>query len=144
LLLGSSEGFLNEGEKVMKTKYTVALAMVASFALGAVAVQSLHAQAKPVAYLVAEVVVSNQEAYEKEFVPPAMKAAKDQGGKYLALGGKTVSFAGAPPAPRVVVIQFESMDKVQTWWNSAARRDASAIGDKYGTFRTYAVEGVSP
>jgi hypothetical protein len=31
----------------MKAKYKVALAMVTSFALGAVAVQSLHAQAKP-------------------------------------------------------------------------------------------------
>ena len=31
----------------MKAKYKVALAMVTSFALGAVAVHSLHAQAKP-------------------------------------------------------------------------------------------------
>ena len=31
----------------MKAEYKVALAMVTSFALGAVAVQSLHAQAKP-------------------------------------------------------------------------------------------------
>jgi hypothetical protein len=31
----------------MKAEYKVALAMVTSFALGAVAVQSLHAQTKP-------------------------------------------------------------------------------------------------
>jgi len=36
----------------MKTQYTVALSMLAGIGLGAVAVQGLHAQAKPPAYLV--------------------------------------------------------------------------------------------
>jgi uncharacterized protein (DUF1330 family) len=58
-------------------------------------------------------------------------------------GGKAVSFNGAPPAQRVVVLQFKSMDKAQEWWSSPARRDASTIGDKYATFRNFAVEGVA-
>ena len=37
----------------MKTKYTIALSMLAGMAAGAVAVQSLHAQAKPPVYMVA-------------------------------------------------------------------------------------------
>jgi uncharacterized protein (DUF1330 family) len=124
----------------MKTKYTVTLAMLGSFALGAVAVQSLHAQAKPVAYVVAEVVVTNQEAYAKEFFPLAVKTIEDAGGKYLARGGNTVSFEGAPLGNRIVILQFESLDKVQAWWNSSATKDAFAIGHKYATFRNYAVE----
>jgi uncharacterized protein (DUF1330 family) len=127
----------------MKAKYKVALAMVGSFALGAAAAQGLHAQAKPFGYFVAEVVVSNQDAFANEFLPLAMKAIKDSGGKYLVGGGKTISLQGTPPANRVAVIQFESLDKVQAWWDSPARRDYQAIGDKYATFRTYAVEGVS-
>jgi len=43
------------GEGVMKTQYTVALSMLAGIGLGAVAVQGLHAQAKPPAYLVIEI-----------------------------------------------------------------------------------------
>ena len=39
----------------MKTRYTVALSMLAGIGLGAVAVQGLHAQAKPPAYLVIEI-----------------------------------------------------------------------------------------
>jgi hypothetical protein len=54
----------------MNAKYTLPLAMVGSFALGAIAVQTLHAQTKPLAYGVAEVVISNQEGYAKEFLPP--------------------------------------------------------------------------
>ena len=50
----------------MKTQYTAALAVVAGFGLGAAAVESLHAQAKPPVYYVAEVDVTNQEGYVKE------------------------------------------------------------------------------
>jgi hypothetical protein len=38
-------------ERYTEHKYQVALAMVGSFALGAVAVESLHAQAKPFGYV---------------------------------------------------------------------------------------------
>jgi uncharacterized protein (DUF1330 family) len=128
----------------MKTKYTIAFAMVASFALGAVAVESLHAQAKPVAYVVAENTLTNEDGYMKEFVPPVTKSILDGGGKFIARGGKTVSFLGAPPASRVVLIQFESIDKAQAWFNSPADKAAQTIGDKYANFHVYAIEGTSP
>jgi hypothetical protein len=47
----------------MKARYTVALAMFASFGLGAVAVQGLHVQAKPPVYSVSEVDITDQAAY---------------------------------------------------------------------------------
>ena len=127
----------------MTAKYAV-LGMVASFALGAAAVQGLHAQAKPPAYGIVEVVVSNQEAYAKEFLPPVLKTVKDAGGKILAAGSKTVTLLGAPPAPRVALVQWESLDKAQQWWSSQVTKDAYAIGEKYATFRIYNVEGVTP
>ena len=128
----------------MKTKYTVALAMAASFALGVLAVQSLHAQAKPPGYVVVEVAVTDKDGYTKEFIPPAAKAIEEGGGKYVVRGGKTTSFQGTPPASRVVVLQFESMDKAQAWWDSPGRKNSQTIGDKYGTFRIFAVEGATP
>jgi hypothetical protein len=63
----------------MKTKYTVALATAASFALGALAVQGLHAQAKPPGYVVVEVAVTDKDGYAKEFIPPAAKAIEEGG-----------------------------------------------------------------
>jgi uncharacterized protein (DUF1330 family) len=128
----------------MKTKYTVALAMAASFALGALAVQGLHAQAKPPGYVVVEVAVTDKDGYAKEFIPPAAKAIEEGGGKYVVRGGKTISFQGTPPASRIVVLQFESMDKAQAWWDSPGRKNSQSIGDKYGAFRIFAVEGATP
>ena len=126
----------------MKATVTVPMAMIGGFALGALAVQALHAQAKPAAYGVAEVVVSNPDAYAKEFLPVIRKTITDAGGKFLAAGGKTISLQGAAPAPRVVIVQWANLDQEETWWKSAATKDAFAIGEKYATFRNYVVEGI--
>jgi uncharacterized protein (DUF1330 family) len=122
---------------------TVRLAMIASAALGATVVQTLHAQVKPPAYNVAEITIKDQDGYNKEFLPLVSKAIADAGGKFIVRGGKTISFEGAAPAPRVVVVQFENLDKLQALFNSPTYKDAIAIGDKYSTQRIFGVEGIS-
>ena len=72
----------------MLGKYKIALAMIGSFAFGAVAAQSLNAQARPPAYVVAEVDVKNREKFETQFLPPAVKAVEESGGSYVIRGGK--------------------------------------------------------
>ena len=128
----------------MNRHITVGLGMVASAALGATAVQTLHAQTKPPAYNIAEITIKDQDGYNKEYLPLITKALTDAGGKFLVRGGKTISFEGAAPAPRVVVLQFESLDKLQALYNSASYKDAIAVGDKYATQRIFGAEGVSP
>src|SRR5467141_1249796 len=108
-------------EKAMKTRTTVALSisagllvgLLAGVAAGAAAVQTLHAQAKPPAYVIAEIDVTNVEPYDKEYVPGAAKAITDGGGKYIVRGGDTVAFYGEPPKPRIAVMMFESMAKAR-------------------------------
>ena len=123
---------------------TVGLAMIASAALGAAVVQTLHAQAKPPAYNVVEITIKDQDGYNKEYLPLVTKAITDSGGKFIVRGGKTISYEGAAPAPRVVVVQFENLDKLQALYNSASYKDAIAVGDKYSTQRIFGVEGISP
>jgi uncharacterized protein (DUF1330 family) len=129
---------------MINRQITVGLAMVTSAALGAAAVQSLHAQAKPPAYNVAEITIKDQDGYNKEYLPAITKALTDAGGKFIVRGGKTISYEGAAPAPRVVVVQFENLDKLQALYNSASYEDAIAVGDKYATQRIFGVEGASP
>jgi hypothetical protein len=35
-------------------------------------------------------------------------------------------------------------DKAQAWWDSPGRKNSQTIGDKYATFRIFAVEGATP
>jgi uncharacterized protein (DUF1330 family) len=126
----------------MQTKYTVALSLVVGFALGAAAIQTLHAQAKSPGYVIAEVNVKDPDGYKKEFLPVIVPIIQAEGGDYLAAGGQTVSFMGAPPPNRVVIVQYESLGKAQQWWGKA--KDTLSIGQKYADFTIYAVEGASP
>jgi uncharacterized protein (DUF1330 family) len=126
----------------MKIRYTVTLAAIAGFGLGAVAIEGLHAQAKPPVYYIAEVDVTNPEAYAKEYVPRAVAATKAASGRILALGGKVTVLDGQPPKARVVVQVWDSIEKIQAWRNSKDFKEARKIGQKYATFRAYAVEGI--
>jgi uncharacterized protein (DUF1330 family) len=131
----------------MNIRYAVALALVTGFGLGAVAVQGLHAQPKPPVYYVAEIDVSNPEAYAKEYAPKAQAIIKAAGGRFLAIGGagasgpKVTALDGEAPK-RVVVQVWDSLEKIETWYNSAEYKEARKIGDKYATFRSFAVEGL--
>ena len=113
-------------------------------ALGAAAVQTLHAQVKPVAFQIAEVTVRDQDGFNKEFAPLIGKVVTDGGGKFLARGGKTLAVHGAAPEPRIVIVQFDNFEKMQALMDSPAFKQAIALGDKYVTQRVFGVEGVSP
>jgi uncharacterized protein (DUF1330 family) len=126
----------------MRTSYAVAFGMLTGTVLGAAAVQSLHAQGKPVAYVISEIDVTNPDAYAKEYVPLANKALADSGQKRLASGGKTIALAGQPPASRIVLSVFESMEKAQAAYTSPAYVEARKIGDQHGKLRIFAVEGI--
>lgn len=126
----------------MKAPMKLGLAVLAGFGLGAAAVQALHAQAKPPAYVIAEIDVTNQDGYMREYVPLSTKALVDAGQKRLVSGGRTVALYGAPPASRIVVSVFDSMEKAQAAYTSPAYLEARKIGDRYGKLRIFAVEGL--
>lgn len=126
----------------MRTRQIIALSIVAGATLGAGAVKALHAQAKPPAYVVGEIDITDPEGYAKEFGPLARKAlAEGPGYRALVLGGKSIAIAGSPPGKRVIINVFDNLDAAVAAYNSPALKEAKKIGDKYATFRTYAVEG---
>ena len=132
----------------MKTFYTVALSMLAGSVLGGAAIQWLHAQAKPPVYYVAEIDVTNPEAYGKEYAPKAQALIKSHGGKFLAIGGaaganaqQISAFDGQAPK-RAVVQVWDSMEKIQAWRNDAEQKKLREVGEKYAKFRAFAIGGL--
>lgn len=128
----------------MKSNYKVAIALVVGVAIGAAAIQGLHAQTKPPAFVIAEIDVTNPDGFSKEFGPAARKAlAVGSGYKAIVLGGKTTSIEGAAPKNRIVINAFDNVDEAMKAYNSPEYKEAKKTGDKYATFRIYAVEGVA-
>ena len=126
----------------MRSYYTAILAMLVGIGLGAVVVQSIHAQAKPPAYVIGEIDVADQENYAKEYLSRSGKPINDEGGgKFLSRGNKSISIKGEPPK-RIVLFVFENLDKAQAAFSSPGYAEAYAYGEKYAKFRIYAVEGI--
>jgi uncharacterized protein (DUF1330 family) len=125
----------------MRTRYTVALSVLAGVAVGALANQGLNAQAKPPVYFVVENEISDVQNYLKEYAPHARDMIKANGGRYLAAGNAT-TYVGEPPKSRVAIFVFDDVQQIQTWLNSPDYKALRAVGEKYAKFRNYAVPGV--
>ena len=133
----------------MKQYFGMGLAVLAGTVLGAAAVTGLNAQAKAPVYLVTEITVTNPQAYGKEYAPKAQASIKAAGGRQIAIGGaggagagKVTAVEGEPPK-RVAIQTWDSLEKLKAWRSSAAYMEARKIGDKYATFRSYAVDGLA-
>jgi uncharacterized protein (DUF1330 family) len=127
----------------MKTYYKATLALLTGIALGAVAAEALHAQAKPPIYVIAEADIANQDGYAKEYLPKIREAIKASGGRIVAASGKVTAGEGDAPKGRVVIQIWDSIEQWQAFRNSAATKEARQIGDKYAKFRSFAVDGVA-
>jgi uncharacterized protein (DUF1330 family) len=109
-------------EDLVKTHVIAGAAMLAGFGIGAFTIEELHAQAKPPAYVISEIDMTNSEAYVKDYVPLAQKALHESGQKVLASGGRTAALAGEPPKTRIVLSMFETMEKAQAAYTSYLHR----------------------
>jgi uncharacterized protein (DUF1330 family) len=127
----------------MKTRFALVIASFVGAVTGALAVQALHAQSNPPAYVITEIQVTDPDAYRTEYAPKVAKVIQDAGAKYLARGGTTVTLDGEPPRGRVVVLAFENLDRAQAWRDSAAHKELIPIRDKYSKTRSFIIEGVS-
>jgi uncharacterized protein (DUF1330 family) len=105
----------------MNSKFKIALAIAAGAAFGAAAVQGLHAQAKPKAYLVTESEVLDAAALAS-YTAAISVVQKAAGGRSFGTRGKIVSSVGEAPK-RVGISEWDSLEQVQTYLNSPARKD---------------------
>ena len=112
----------------MNPKSKIVLAVVVGAALGAAAVQGLHAQAKPKAYIVTDSEVLDAAA-AAAFGPVNQAAQKAAGGRSFRTTGKIVAIVGVAPQ-RVGLSEWDSLEQAQAWINSAARKDLAPQRDK--------------
>jgi uncharacterized protein (DUF1330 family) len=125
----------------MKTRFTIAVSLLAGAVLGGALIQALHAQAKPPVYMIAINQVSNPDGYAKEYVPPARKSVEDRGGEYVGAGPGTQVVGNLPNGP-VVILRWQSMEALQAWLNSPEFQAAFKVGEKYAKFNIVAVNGI--
>jgi uncharacterized protein (DUF1330 family) len=124
--------------------YKAALTLLGGIALGGAAVQVLHAQAKPTAYVVVAVrSIKDPEAFKTGVVDKASPAKlAEAGGRYVIRTQAITSLDG--PAPqRFVLLAFDSVDKARAWSNSPSSQESTAARIKSTDSLSLLVEGVT-
>ena len=93
------------------------------------------------AYVIVDITVTDPAGYEeyKKLAPPAVAA---YGGKYLARGGRVETLEGDWAPTRLVILEFESVERAKQWLESPEYRPARQLRRRTATGTMIVVEGV--
>ena len=93
------------------------------------------------AYVIVEVEITDPEGYEayKQLVPASLEAF---GGRFLVRGGKIETLEGGWQPKRIVVLQFDSLERAKAWWHSEEYSAAKELRYRTANSRMIAVEGL--
>jgi uncharacterized protein (DUF1330 family) len=93
------------------------------------------------AYVILDIKITDPEGYE-EYKKLAPAAVALYGGKYIARGGGTEVLEGDWEPGRIVVLQFESVERAKAWLNSPEYSGPKAMRHQYSVSKAVVVEGV--
>ena len=93
------------------------------------------------AFVIMDIEVTDPAGYDeyKQLAPPAVAL---YGGKYIARGGHIETLEGQWSPNRLVVLQFESVERAKAWLNSDEYREARALRHAYARSEMVVIEGV--
>jgi uncharacterized protein (DUF1330 family) len=94
----------------------------------------------PAAYLVAGGTILDRATFET-YARQIPQTLAPFGGHFLAGGGKVEALEGDPPKFSVI-IAFDSLEKANAWWNSAAYEAIKPIRRASSRASLFFVEGV--
>ena len=126
----------------MRSNFRLAMVMLAGVAIGAIAVQGLHAQgAKLKAYSVGEIEALDASA-QAAYLPAARKAIEAAHGHALrTAAGRIVQVEGGPAPKGVGIVEWDSLDDAVAFYKSKAWADLAPQRDKaVKVVRRYVVE----
>jgi uncharacterized protein (DUF1330 family) len=126
-------------EEVMTTP---TMTLLAGIAIGALAVQGLHAQgSKLKAYSIGEIEILDPSA-QAAYLPAARKAIDAAHGRALrTAAGRVVPIEGGPAPKNVGIVEWDSLDDAMAFYKSKAWTDLAPERDKaVKVVRRYAVE----
>jgi uncharacterized protein (DUF1330 family) len=93
------------------------------------------------AYVIVDILVEDPETYEvyKGSVAPSLEK---YGARFVARGGRAENLEGDWQPGRVVILEFESLERAKEWWASEEYREPKAMRQSASTGRMIVVEGM--
>jgi uncharacterized protein (DUF1330 family) len=124
-------------------KRRLLLSIASTAVLAATGIPFLRAaMLAPKGYVIAEITVTDPEAY-KQYIATVPAIVAKFGGKYLVRGGQTAGVEGAAPTGRIVILEFDSLAAARSFEDSSEYRAAASLRQKAARSRVFLVEGVT-
>jgi len=126
----------------MKTKYKVALAVLAGISIGIAGARAVQTEAKtPPGYVIAEVEVHDPPTMQKygAKVPETLAPFNHH---YVIRSDKIQALEGEPPKGGIVMIAFDSVEKARAWYDSPAYAAIRPLRQSAAKSRLFIVEGL--
>lgn len=76
-----------------------------------------------------------------EYIQKVPRTIEKFAGKYLARGGEIKVVSGDWNPNRLIIVEFESMDKFKAWWNSSEYRAIAPLREQSAKTNAVVVEG---
>ncbi len=94
------------------------------------------------AYVIVDVDIRDPVRYAEyvKVVPPTIAAF---GGRFLVRGGRAENLEGGWQPKRIVVLEFDSLDRAKAWWASAMYEAPKRLRQSASVTEMILVEGVS-
>lgn len=94
------------------------------------------------AYVIVDIHITDPQGYEeyKKLTPPTVAA---YGGRYLARGGRAERLEGDWTPERLVILEFESVERAREWLNSPEYSPIKATRHLCAKTNMIVVEGLS-
>lgn len=93
------------------------------------------------AYVIVDVKIADPEKYREyvKLVPPTIAA---YGGTFIVRGGAAENLEGDWDPNRIVVLEFDSVERAKEWWGSEEYGVPKAMRQAASTARMIVVDGV--
>ena len=92
------------------------------------------------AYIIVEIEITDPVGYE-EYKKLAGPTVEQYGGKYIVRGGPTEVLEGDWKPKRIVVLEFESMQRAKDWLNSEEYREPRKMRHRTARANMILVQG---
>lgn len=93
------------------------------------------------AYVIVDIDVQDPSTY-KDYIALAPATVTAYGGRYLARAGKTEVFEGEWVPKRLVILEFESLERAKAWLDSPEYTPIKKLRHEAATSNMVAIEGV--
>jgi uncharacterized protein (DUF1330 family) len=94
----------------------------------------------PAGYLIAEVEISDPDAYAA-YREKALAAVAAHGGEFLVRGGRSRCLEGENPLPTLFIVKFASFEQALAWYHSQEYTRVKALREGAARANLVVVEG---